>query len=74
MGLFLLIVIACRMPTDEHQFLRVIRTHLNAECERVASILSEMPQGDARGPELLKIHESLSNIVGVMKGDLVNLS
>jgi hypothetical protein len=65
------------MPTDEHQFLRVIRTHLemvNAECERVAAVMSALPQGDAHRPQLLKIHESLSNIVGVMKGDLVNLS
>jgi hypothetical protein len=65
------------MPTDEHQLLRVIRTHLemvNAECERAASLLSAPPQGDSRRPELLKIHVSMSNIVGVMKGDLVNLS
>jgi hypothetical protein len=65
------------LPTNEHQFLHVIRTHLemvNAECERVATTLSALPQGDAHRPQLLKIHESLANIAGVMKGDLVNLS
>jgi hypothetical protein len=54
-------------------FFEFIRTHLemiNSECERVAAVLLNLPAGDSRQPELQKVHESLSNIVGVIEGRL----
>lgn len=65
------------MPLDEHDLRKIVRNHVelvNAECERLAALLAKLPHGDERRVELRKTHESLSNIVGIIKADLMDLS
>jgi hypothetical protein len=62
---------------DQQDVRRILQSHitmLNAELDRIWSAISAMPFHDPMRDELNKIHVELSNIVAVMKADLVNLS
>jgi hypothetical protein len=45
---------------------------LNAELDRIWSVISARPFNDPQRNDLNKIHLELSNIVAVMKADLAN--
>jgi hypothetical protein len=65
------------MPLDEFEFRRVMRANLTAvetECDRVFTLLQGLSPDDVCRPYLTQIHESLSNVVGTMKENLLRLS
>jgi hypothetical protein len=61
--------------TDQQDVRKILQSHitmLNAELDRIWSVLGEMPFSDPKRDDLNKIHLELSNIVAVMKADLAN--
>ena len=62
---------------DQQDIRKILQSHitmLNAELDRIWSVIGEMPFDDPKRDDLNKIHLELSNIVAVMKADLANFS
>jgi hypothetical protein len=62
------------MPPDEYEFLKVLVGHLrllDSVLARIESSIDAAPIGQR--DELEAIHERLSNVVGVMRSDLLKL-
>jgi hypothetical protein len=62
---------------DQPDVRKILLSHiamLNAELDRIWTLISTMPFDDPTRDDLNKIHLELSNIVTVMKADLANLS
>jgi hypothetical protein len=63
--------------SDQPDVRKILQSHitmLNAELDRIWSVIDAMPADDSKRDELNKIHLELANIVAVMKADLSNLS
>jgi hypothetical protein len=62
--------------SDQPDVRKILQSHitmLNAELDRIWSVLEAMPAADSKRDELNKVHLELANIVAVMKTDLANL-
>jgi hypothetical protein len=62
---------------DQQDVRKILQSHitmLNAELDRIWSVISAMPFNDPKTDDLNKIHVELSNIEAVMKADLANFS
>jgi hypothetical protein len=62
---------------DQQDARKILQSHitmLNAELDRVWSVISAIPLNAPNRDDLNKIHLDLSNIVAVMKADLANFS
>jgi hypothetical protein len=62
--------------SDQPDVRKILQSHitmLNAELDRIWSVLEAMPAADSKRDESNKVHLELANIVAVMKTDLANL-